>query len=74
MMLADIAAALSAPFVGDGTIEIRGIADPQNSTGSSPKPDANALKVRAPDGNIFEIIEKGGFEQYKKKAAAAQAH
>ncbi|HEY6257575.1 MAG TPA: UDP-3-O-(3-hydroxymyristoyl)glucosamine N-acyltransferase [Xanthobacteraceae bacterium] len=35
MMLADIAAALSAPFVGDGRIEIRGIADPQNSTGSS---------------------------------------
>ena len=37
------------------------------------KPDANALKVRAPDGNIFEIVETGGFEKYKQKAAA-QAH
>jgi catechol 2,3-dioxygenase-like lactoylglutathione lyase family enzyme len=37
------------------------------------KPDANALKVRAPDGNIFEIVEAGSFEKYKQKAAA-QAH
>ena len=35
------------------------------------KPDANALKVRAPDGNIFEIVETGGFEKYKQKAAEA---
>ncbi len=37
------------------------------------KPDANALKVRAPDGNLFEIVETGGFEKYKQKAAA-KAH
>ena len=34
------------------------------------KPDANALKVRAPDGNIFEIVGTGGFEKYKQTAAA----
>jgi catechol 2,3-dioxygenase-like lactoylglutathione lyase family enzyme len=37
------------------------------------KPDADALKFRAPDGNIAEVVGKGGFEKYKKKAAA-QAH
>ena len=35
MMLQDIAAALSATFVGDGKIDIRGIADPANATGAS---------------------------------------
>jgi lactoylglutathione lyase len=34
------------------------------------KPDAKALKFRAPDGNLFEIVNKGGFEEYKKKAGA----
>jgi len=37
------------------------------------KPEADALKFRAPDGNIAEVVGKGGFEKYKKKAAA-QAH
>ena len=37
------------------------------------KPEANALKFRAPDGTLAEIVAKGGFEKYKKKAAA-QAH
>ena len=35
------------------------------------KPDAEALKFRAPDGNIFEIVGKGGFEKYKR---AGQSH
>jgi lactoylglutathione lyase len=34
------------------------------------KPDANALKFRGPDGNIAEIVNRGGFDQFKKKAAA----
>src|SRR5260370_1246139 len=36
------------------------------------KPEADALKFRAPDGNVAEVVGKGGFEKYKK--AAAQAH
>jgi lactoylglutathione lyase len=35
------------------------------------KADAEALKFRAPDGNIFEIVGKGGFEKYKR---AGQSH
>ena len=35
MMLRDIAAALSAPLVGNGEIDIQGIADPANEMGSS---------------------------------------
>ena len=27
------------------------------------KPDANALKFRAPDGNVAEIMNRGGFER-----------
>ena len=34
------------------------------------KPEADALKFRAPDGNVAEVVGKGGFEKYKKKAAA----
>src|SRR5262245_48047085 len=34
MILRDIAAALSAPLVGDGGIEITGIADPAHASGS----------------------------------------
>jgi catechol 2,3-dioxygenase-like lactoylglutathione lyase family enzyme len=34
------------------------------------KPDADALKFRAPDGNVAEVVGKDGFEKYKKKAAA----
>ena len=35
MMLRDIATALSAPFIGDGEIDIQGIADPANEHGPS---------------------------------------
>jgi lactoylglutathione lyase len=34
------------------------------------KPDAAALKFRAPDGNVAEIVNRGGFERYKRRAAA----
>ena len=32
------------------------------------KPEAKALKFRDPDGNVAEIVVKGGFEEYKKTA------
>jgi len=35
MMLRDIAAALSAPFIGDGEIDIQGIVDPADKIGAS---------------------------------------
>jgi lactoylglutathione lyase len=37
------------------------------------KPEADALKFRAPDGNVAELVGRGGYEKYKKKASA-QAH
>ena len=33
------------------------------------KPEANALKFRAPDGNLAEIVNRGGFDEYKRAAA-----
>ena len=35
MLLRDIAAALSAPFIGDGKLEIQAIVDPQNAIGTA---------------------------------------
>jgi lactoylglutathione lyase len=35
------------------------------------KPDAKAVKFRAPDGNVCEMVEIGGFDEYKKPASAA---
>jgi lactoylglutathione lyase len=35
------------------------------------KPDANALKFRAPDGNVAEIVKSGSFEKYKHRDRAA---
>jgi lactoylglutathione lyase len=32
------------------------------------KPDAGALKFRAPDGNVLEIVGKGGYERHKSHA------
>jgi hypothetical protein len=32
------------------------------------KPDAKAVKFRGPDGNICEMVEIGGFDEYKKMA------
>ena len=33
------------------------------------KPEAKALKFRAPDGNIAEIVNTGGFDEFKRAAA-----
>ena len=33
------------------------------------KPEAKALKFRAPDGNIAEVVNPGGFDEFKKAAA-----
>jgi hypothetical protein len=35
------------------------------------KPGLNALKFRAPNGNIAWIVSVGAFEKYKQKAVAA---
>jgi lactoylglutathione lyase len=35
------------------------------------KRDANALKFRAPDGNVAEIVKSGSFEKYKHRDRAA---
>ena len=34
-------------------------------------PDAKAVKFRAPDGNVCEMVNIGGFDEYKKAASAA---